>query len=70
MNLRKLIIGIEIPEIKIDKKWLKEDPSTRGFKVYPSVIAKFKEFSKENNQYTMQDLMAMALLEYIDKYKK
>ncbi|MCB2357085.1 hypothetical protein [Clostridium estertheticum] len=64
------IIDIEIPEIKIDKKWLKEDPSTRGFKVYPSVIAKFKEFSKENNQYTMQDLMAMALLEYIDKYKK
>ncbi|MBU3179302.1 hypothetical protein KPL47_23725 [Clostridium estertheticum] len=64
------IIDIEIPEIKIDKKWLKEDPSTRGFKVYPSVVAKFKEFSKENSQYTMQDLMAMAMIEYIDKYRR
>lgn len=64
------IIDIDIPEIKIDKKWLKEDPSTRGFKVYPTVIARFKEFSKENSQYTMQDLMAMAMIEYIDKYRK
>ena len=64
------IIDVEIHEIKIDKKRLNEEPSTRGFKVYPSVIAQFKEFSRENRQYTMQDLMAMAMIEYIDKYKK
>jgi hypothetical protein len=64
------IIDVEIPEIKIDKDCLNEEPSTRGFKIYPSVVAKFKEFCKVNSQYTMQDLMAMAMIEYIDKYKK
>lgn len=64
------IIDIEIPEIKIDKERLKEEPSTRGFKVYPSVVADFKEFCQAYSQYTMQDLMAMAMIEYIDKYKK
>ncbi|GCD13245.1 hypothetical protein [Clostridium tagluense] len=64
------IIDIEISEIKIDKERLNEEPSTRGFKVYPSVIAEFKKFSKTYSQYTMQDLMAMAMIEYIDKYKK
>ncbi|MBW9150387.1 hypothetical protein K2F40_15615 [Clostridium sp. CM028] len=64
------IIDVEIPEIKIDKKRLNEEPSTRGFKVYPSVIAEFKKFSMVNRQYTMQDLMAMAMIEYINKYKR
>lgn len=64
------IIDIEIPIISIDKDKLTEAAATRGFKVYPNVVAEFKEFCKQNSQYNMQDLMAMALLEYMDKYKK
>lgn len=63
------IIDIEIPIIHIDKEKLTELAVTRGFKVYPSVIVEFKEFCKQNSQYTMQDLMAMSMKEYMIKYK-
>lgn len=62
------IIDIEIPIISIDSDKLTEQAMTRGFKIYPSVVVEFKEFSKVNSQYTMQDLMAMALIEYMKKY--
>ncbi|MCB2295789.1 hypothetical protein LGK95_20140 [Clostridium algoriphilum] len=62
------IIDIEIPIISINRDKLTEQAITRGFKIYPSVVAEFKEFSKRNSQYTMQDLMAMALIEYMKKY--
>lgn len=62
------IIDIEIPVISINRDKLTEEAKTRGFKIYPSVVAEFKEFSKKNSQYTMQDLMAMALIEYMKKY--
>ncbi len=64
------IIDIEIPIIYIDRDDLTEQAITRGFKIYPSVVAEFKEFCKQNSQYTMQDLMAMAMKEYMSKYKK
>jgi len=64
------IIDIEIPIIYIDRDDLTEQAITRGFKIYPSVVAEFKEFCKQNSQYTMQDLMAMAMKEYMRKYKK
>lgn len=63
------IIDVEIPKISIDKERLTEQAVTRGFKIYPNVVAEFKEFCKSNSQYTMQDLMAMAMVEYIVKYK-
>lgn len=63
------IIDIEIPIIHIDKEKLTELAVTRGFKVYPSVVVEFKEFCKQNSQYTMQDLMAMSMKEYMIKYK-
>lgn len=62
------VIDIEIPIISIDRDKLTEQAITRGFKIYPSIVAEFKEFSKGNSQYTMQDLMAMALIEYMKKY--
>jgi hypothetical protein len=64
------IIDIEIPIISIDKEKLTEAAVTRGFKIYPNVVSEFKEFCNQNSQYNMQDLMAMALVEYMDKYKK
>jgi len=69
-RLKENIIEIEMPLISIDKEKLTEQAMTRGFKIYPGIVAQFKEFCKENSQFTMQDLMAMALIEYMDKYKK
>ncbi|MBK5201418.1 MAG: hypothetical protein JJE21_07775 [Spirochaetaceae bacterium] len=63
------IIDIEIPKININREKLTEQAVTRGFKIYPVVVTEFKKFCNHNSQYTMQDLMAMALLEYCDKYK-
>lgn len=64
------IIDIEIPIISIDRDKLTDKAITRGFKIYPDIITEFKEFCKKNSQYTMQDLMAMSLIEYINKYSK
>lgn len=69
-RLKENIIEIEMPLISIDKERLTEQAVTRGFKIYPSIVTQFKEFCKENSQFTMQDLMATALIEYMDKYKK
>lgn len=63
------IIDIEMPILYIDKEKLTEQAVTRGFKIYPNVMAEFKEFCKRNSQYNMQDLMAMALIEYMKNYK-
>ena len=64
------IIDIEIPIISIDRDKLTKQAITRGFKIYPDIITEFKKFCKKNSQYTMQDLMAMSLIEYINKYSK
>lgn len=64
------IIDIEIPLITIDKEKLTEQAVTRGFKIYPNIIAEFKDFCLQNSQYNMQDLMAMALIEYMENYSK
>ena len=69
-RIKENIIEIEMPLISIDKEKLTDQAITRGFKIYPSIVAEFKAFCKENGQYTMQDLMAMALIEYMGKYKK
>jgi len=69
-RLKENIIEIEMPLVSIDKEKLTEQAVTRGFKIYPNIVMQFKEFCKGNGQYTMQDLMAMALIEYMDKYKK
>lgn len=58
-----------INEIKIDAERLKNEKAiTRGMKTYPSVCTKFKKFCNDNKEYRMQDLIAMAFLEYIKNH--
>ncbi len=59
----------EIPEIKIDIEKLSGKVYTKGFKIYEEVMSKFDIFCKVHKQYTKQDLMAMAIIEYMEKYK-
>lgn len=60
---------IEVPEITIDKQQLIGDVKTRSFTIYSEVLQKFNDFCSEQ-PYSKQDLLSMALLEYIERYKK
>ncbi|MCY6372800.1 hypothetical protein [Clostridium ganghwense] len=60
---------IEVPEITIDKQQLRGEVKTRSFTIYSDVLQKFNNFCS-NQPYSKQDLLSMALLEYIDRYKK
>ena len=64
------IIDVEIPTIKIDTEKLgKQQAKAKGIKLYSCVFDEFKKFCNQHKEYKMQDLISMALLEYIDKYK-
>lgn len=66
---RDNIIDIEIPEIKILIEDKEEKAITRGLKTYPSVLNKFDEFCVDHKEFRKQDLLAMALTEYMNRYK-
>lgn len=70
-NKNKNIIDIlEIQELKIDMSKFEGDTKGRLIKIYSNVNDAWMEFCKVHNQFKMQDLYSMALLEYIDKYNK
>lgn len=64
------IIESETKVIKINTGELEEQAITRGIKIYPTIFNKFKNFCTNNKEYKMQDLISMALLEYINRYEK
>lgn len=65
------IIDVEIPEIKISLDIKADEKAmTQGLKTYPSVLNEFNTFCKNNKEFKKQDLLAMALIEYIKKYSK
>lgn len=41
----------------------------KTFKTYKNVTDKFLGFCDKHKEYTQRDLVAMALLEYVQKYK-
>lgn len=67
-------IVIDVPkaqELKIDEDMLDEEfKTTNTIRVYSYVWEKFKEFSETYNDFKSMDLVSMALLEYIEKYKE
>ena len=60
---------IDIPEIVLNKTEFTGEIMAKTFKTYRDVIDKFLEFCDKHGEYTQRDLVAMALLEYIQKYK-
>lgn len=60
---------IDIPEITIDSEWIKGDVKTRSFTIYLKVLNEFIKFAKKQ-PFSQQDLMSMALIEYIKKYDR
>lgn len=66
----KNIVEVDLHELKIDKTKFEGELKGRLVKVYDNVNNSWIKFCKENNQFKMQDLYSMALLEFMDKYKK
>lgn len=60
---------IELPEININNPRLKGEVISKSFKTYKTVIDDFIEFSKSKKE-TQKDLVALALIEFIEKYKR
>ncbi|MBK5200326.1 MAG: hypothetical protein JJE21_02210 [Spirochaetaceae bacterium] len=59
---------IEVPEININHTDLEGDLMVRSFKTYVKVLDKFAVFCKDKKEL-QKDLIALALVEFIDRYK-
>ncbi|HEY8804673.1 MAG TPA: hypothetical protein VIM42_06115 [Clostridium sp.] len=59
---------IEIPEININNTNLKGALMVRSFKTYIKVLDKFALFCKDKKEM-QKDLIALALVEFMDRYK-
>jgi len=59
---------IEIPELKINSKLLGSVVITKTFKISEKAIKKFIEFAEKHPHLKHQDLMGMALIEFVEKY--
>jgi hypothetical protein len=67
----EIIITVpESKEIKIDEDILnRESKTTTSIRIYSDVCDKFKDFAEINHEFKSMDLISMALIEYIEKYK-
>ncbi|MCB2292339.1 hypothetical protein LGK95_02140 [Clostridium algoriphilum] len=58
-------------ELKIDEEMLSDEfKTTNTIRLYTYVWDQFKSFTETYEEEKSMDLVSMALLEYIDKYKK
>ncbi|WP_423219773.1 hypothetical protein [Clostridium botulinum] len=70
-NKNKNIIDVpEEPELKVDKDKFEGELKGRLIKVYNNINNDWIKFCKKNNQFKMQDLYSLALLEFMEKYKR
>lgn len=60
---------IELPEADMNHPKLKGEIISKSFKTYKAVLDEFVEFSK-NRKETQKDLVALALIEFMEKYKR
>lgn len=60
---------IEVPKIDLENYDLQGEIGSRSFKTYKYVLDRFKEFCKKRNE-SQKDLIAIALLEFIQKYNR
>lgn len=59
---------IDIPELNINNSKLDGEVVTRSFKMYKSIAEEFAKFA-EIRKEKQKDLISLAILEFIDKYK-
>ena len=66
-ELESNVIDVLQEELKVVKV---EAPKVRSFKLDKTTLEKWDRFTKENDLYSVMDLVNSALLEYINKYSK
>lgn len=66
-ELESNVIDVSLEELKVVKV---EEPKVRSFKVDKTTLEKWDRFTKENDLYSVMDLVNSALLEYINKYSR
>jgi|GEM_PF-1374406 len=59
---------IEVPELNINNVKLNGEVITRSFKMYKGIAEEFSKFA-ENRKEKQKDLISIAILEFINKYK-
>jgi len=59
---------IEVPELNINDIKLNGEVITRSFKMYKGIAEEFSNFA-ENRKEKQKDLISIAILEFINKYK-
>lgn len=67
-QLQDNVVDMDPPEIKVainDNEVL-----TRSFRIYKDAYDTWNSFCKDNSNFKVLDLFTMALLEYVEKYKK
>ncbi len=71
-QVTEIIIDVDqTQEIKIDEDILnRESTTTTTIRVYSDVCERFKDFAQTYQEYKSMDLISMALIEYIEKYKE
>lgn len=69
-NKQKNIIDVEPQELKIDTNKLIGEVKTTTVRLYSDTWEQFKKFMEGYKAYKSMDLVSMALVEYMDKYKK
>lgn len=68
-KLDENVIDIEIPKLEIPDNSEQREIVTRSFKLYSDVNDDFKTFCNKSN-YKAQDIVSVALREFLDKYNK
>lgn len=66
---QKNIKEAEIIELPISEE-LKGNIVTRSFKIYENVLEKYNQFCEENPRLKKQDIINMAIIEYIRNFNK
>lgn len=59
---------IEVPKIEINKKKAAGNVITRSFRIYDGVLKDFLKFAEKHDQFTIQDLLSQAVIEFIEHY--
>jgi hypothetical protein len=60
---------IELPELNINNSKLVGEVVTRSFKIYKEIAEEFSDFA-ESRKETQKDLISLALVEFVNKYKR
>lgn len=61
-------LNLRTPIIELDRSSLTGKIKSRSFKIYENVLNDFVKYCKEHGEYKQQDILSMALLDYIKRY--